>query len=129
MGFVTDVLTALGNHFLMVVIGCVEIIVAVVLLGTLPDRKYKRKSTTKVRDMEGVFLRENAQRKDEVCILMRAEDMLPVYMAGNMENLLGVSMERVQNDVTSLAIHFNDQRAAKCAWKEYQSWNYHITAK
>ena len=123
MGFITNVLTVLGNHFSMVVIGCVEIIVAVVLLGTLADRKYKRKSTTKVRDMEGVFLRENAQRKDEVCILMRAEDKLPVYMAGNMEELLGVSMERVQDDVTSLAICFKDQRATKHAWKEYQSWN------
>ena len=123
MGFITNVLTVLGNHFSMVVIGCVEIIVAVVLLGTLPDRKYKRKSTTKVRDMEGVFLRENAQRKDEVCILMRAEDKLPVYMAGNMEELLGVSMERIQDDVTSLAICFKDQRATKHAWKEYQSWN------
>ena len=123
MGFITNVLTVLGNHFSMVVIGCVEIIVAVVLLGTLPDRKYKRKSTTKVRNMEGVFLRENAQRKDEVCILMRAEDKLPVYMVGNMEELLGVSMERVQDDVTSLAIYFKDQSAAKHAWQEYQSWN------
>ena len=73
--------------------------------------------------MEGVFLRENAQRKDEICILMRAEDKLPVYMVGNMEEMLGVSMERVQDDVTSLAICFKDQRAAKHAWKEYQSWS------
>lgn len=44
MEFLTDALTRLGGYFYFVLIGAIEVIAAIVLIGILPARKKKEKN-------------------------------------------------------------------------------------
>lgn len=44
MEFLTDALTRLGGYFYFILIGAIEVIVAIVLIGILPARKKKEKN-------------------------------------------------------------------------------------
>ena len=46
MEFLTDALTRLGGYFYFILIGAIEVIVAIVLIGILPARKKKEKKQT-----------------------------------------------------------------------------------
>lgn len=47
MEFLTDARTRLGGYFYFILIGAIEVIVAIVLIGILPARKKKEKKTNR----------------------------------------------------------------------------------
>lgn len=123
MAFITDLLAALGEHLPLLLVGCVEILLAVYLIGKLLWGKVQRKSSGKGRGAEAIFLQEWKRQSEEVCILLRRRDRMPVYTAGNLREVLGVTLTRLREDAASLLAGLDDEKERKQRWKTYLDWD------
>ena len=123
MAFITDLLAALGEHLPLLLVGCVEILLAVYLIGKLLWGKVQRKSSGKGRGVEAIFLQEWKRQSEEVCILLRRRDRMPVYTAGNLREVLGVTLTRLREDAASLLAGLDDETERKQRWKTYLDWD------
>lgn len=123
VAFITDLLAALGEHLPLLLVGCVEILLAVYLIGKLLWGKVQRKSSGKGRGAEAVFLQEWKRQSEEVCILLRRRDRMPVYTAGNLREVLGVTLTRLREDAASLLAGLDDETERKQRWKTYLDWD------
>ena len=79
MNEIADLLTILGNYFPLVAIGSVEALAAVFLLAKRGRNKNKQKNSSTLRGGESVFLKEINFRENEVCVVIRQSDRMPVY--------------------------------------------------
>lgn len=123
VAFITDLLAALGEHLPLLLVGCVEILLAVYLIGKLLWGKVQRKSSGQGRGAEAIFLQEWKRQSEEVCILLRRRDRMPVYTAGNLREVLGVTLTRLREDAASLLAGLDDETERKQRWKTYLDWD------
>lgn len=123
VAFITDLLAALGEHLPLLLVGCAEILLAVYLIGKLLWGKVQRKSSGKDRGAEAIFLQEWKRQSEEVCILLRRRDRMPVYTAGNLREVLGVTLTRLREDAASLLAGLDDETERKQRWKTYLDWD------
>ena len=123
VAFITDLLAALGEHLPLLLVGCAEILLAVDLIGKLLWGKVQRKSSGKGRGAEAIFLQEWKRQSEEVCILLRRRDRMPVYTAGNLREVLGVTLTRLREDAASLLAGLDDETERKQRWKTYLDWD------
>lgn len=123
VAFITDLLAALGEHLPLLLVGCVEILLAVYLIGKLLWGKVQRKSSGKGRGAEAIFLQEWKRQSEEVCILLRRRDRMPVYTVGNLREVLGVTLTRLREDAASLLAGLDDETERKQRWKTYLDWD------
>ena len=123
VAFITDLLAALGEHLPLLLVGCVEILLAVYLIGKLLWGKVQRKPSGKDRGAEAIFLQEWKRQSEEVCILLRRRDRMPVYTAGNLREVLGVTLTRLREDAASLLAGLDDETERKQRWKTYLDWD------
>ena len=120
---ITDLLAALGEHLPLLLVGCAEILLAVYLIGKLLWGKVQRKSSGKGRGAEAIFLQEWKRQSEEVCILLRRRDRMPVYTVGNLREVLGVTLTRLREDAASLLAGLDDETERKQRWKTYLDWD------
>lgn len=123
VAFITDLLAALGEHLPLLLVGCAEILLAVYLIGKFLWGKVQRKSSGKGRGAEAIFLQEWKRQSEEVCILLRRRDRMPVYTAGNLREVLGVTLTRLREDAASLLAGLDDETERKQRWKTYLDWD------
>lgn len=123
MGQITELVSMLGSHMEIVVIGCVEIAAAVALISTGIARKFRKEKKPDTRSAEQLFLYEIGRSQDEGYMVVRHKDMMPVYGAGDLEGLLGVSLLQVQDDITSIRSKMKNDAAVKRFWKSYRIWD------
>ncbi|MBU5481090.1 ATP-binding protein [Blautia sp. MSJ-19] len=123
MDAIADLLTTLGNNFSLVVIGSVEVLAGVFLLGSSLKKKVPAKKRQAFYGSEAVFLKQLNVREEEACIVIRCSDLMPVYATENLETLLGVSFEHVQRDVTSLDRNCQGSERSNSIWKQYKAWS------
>ena len=123
MAFITDLLAALGEHLLLLLVGCAEILLAVYLIGKLLWGKVQHKPSGKDRGAEAIFLQEWKRQSEEVCILLRRRDRMPVYTVGNLREVLGVTLTRLREDAASLLAGLDDETERKQRWKTYLDWD------
>lgn len=123
VAFITDLLAALGEHLPLLLVGCAEILLAVYLIGKLLWGKVQRKSSGKGRGAEAIFLQEWKRQSEEVCILLRRRDRMPVYTAGNLREVLGVTITRLREDAASLLAGLDDETERRQRWKTYLDWD------
>lgn len=107
----------------IVVIGCAEIAAAVALASTGIVRKLRKEKKPDTRSAEQLFLYEIGRSRDEGYMVVRHKDMMPVYGAGDLEGLLGVSLLQVQDDIRSIRSKMKNDVAVKRFWKSYRSWD------
>lgn len=105
VAFITDLLAALGEHLPLLLVGCAEILLAVYLIGKFLWGKVQHKPSGKGRGAEAIFLQEWKRQSEEVCILLRRRDRMPVYTVGNL--LAGL----------------DDETERKQRWKTYLDWD------
>lgn len=122
MNNIADLFTVLGEHWPFVVIGCMELIIMVVLLGMSFGRKKEKKEYTNPLSAEQIFLRELDRKEDEMYLLIRRSDKMPVYAEGDIYEILGTTFRRLQQDVTSLDA-MNAMAGKKEFWRAYQNWD------
>lgn len=123
VAFITDLLAALGEHLPLLLVGCAEILLAVYLIGKLLWGKVQHKPSGKGRGAETIFLQEWKRQSEEVCILLRRRDRMPVYTAGNLREVLGVTLTRLREDAASLLAGLDDETERKQRWKTYLDWD------
>ena len=123
VAFITDLLAALGEHLPLLLVGCAEILLAVYLIGKLLWGKVQHKPSGKDRGAEAIFLQEWKRQSEEVCILLRRRDRMPVYTAGNLREVLGVTLTRLREDAASLLAGLDDETERKQRWKAYLDWD------
>ena len=123
VAFITDLLAALGEHLPLLLVGCAEILLAVYLIGKLLWGKVQHKPSGKGRGAEAIFLQEWKRQSEEVCILLRRRDRMPVYTAGNLREVLGVTLTRLREDAASLMAGLDDETERKQRWKTYLDWD------
>ena len=123
VAFITDLLAALGEHLPLLLVGCVEILLAVYLIGKLLWGKVQHKPSGKDRGAEAIFLQEWKRQSEEVCILLRRRDRMPVYTVGNLREVLGVTITRLREDAASLLAGLDDETERKQRWKTYLDWD------
>ena len=120
---ITDLLAALGENLPLLLVGCAEILLAVYLIGKLLWGKVQHKPSGKDRGAEAIFLQEWKRQSEEVCILLRRRDRMPVYTVGNLREVLGVTLTRLREDAASLLAGLDDETERKQRWKTYLDWD------
>ena len=122
---ITDWLEMLGEHFPLVVIGCAEALLAVVLLcAALRNRRQSTdKKRSALRRADEILLYNMDRQSNDVCLVMRQHDLLPICAAGDMQSLLGVTFEQLRQDVMLLADALEDGQKGVSVWKKYRAWD------
>ena len=124
MDHFADFLTLLGQHYVLVLVGCVELIAAVVLVGILPRRQKSRAArAADATGTEQLMMRELSRQEDEVCLAGRRSALLPVKAVGNLEGLLGITLQRLQEDMASLQSHMKHREEGIKFWNAYREWD------
>lgn len=115
----------LGEHFPLVVIGCAEALLAVVLLcaALRKRRQCTEKKRSALRRADEILLYNMDRQSNDVCLIMRQHDLLPICVAGDMQSLLGVTFEQLRQDVMLLADALEDGQKGVSIWKKYRAWD------
>ena len=114
----------LGEHFPLVVIGCAETLLAVVLLcaALRKRRQCTDKKRSALRRADEILLYNMDRQSNDVCRIMRQHDLLPICAADDMQSLLGVTFEQLRQDVMLLADVLEDGQKGVSVWKRYRAW-------
>ena len=123
MTYIERILTALGENFPLIVIGCVEALAAVFLLGRYLKEKTAPKRPVWLGTEAKQFLEELSHREEEVCMLIRTADKMPLYACGALKGLLGMSLQQLQEDITKWTKCLADERKGKKDWETYLAWD------
>lgn len=123
MNMFTKLLETLGNNFWLIIILCFEVILAVWLLCFARGKKKNRAAGPDGHSVQDVLMRDLSKQDDEVCLLMRRSDKMPVYKMGNIESLLGISLARLQEDIASLEPCLHDRKSGRNIWRDYLAWD------
>ena len=120
---ITDLLAVFGGNLPLIAVGCVEGIAAVVLLGTGLQRKRKKEKRSSFGGAERVFLDEIGKEKGEAWLMLRTADKMPVYLTENIEETIGVTLQKLQEEVTCLRNMAMDIREGNHLWSKYLAWD------
>lgn len=123
MNMFTKLLETLGNNFWLIIILCLEVILAVWLLCFARGKKKNRAAEPDGHSVQDVLMRDLSKQDDEVCLLMRRSDKMPVYEMGDIESLLGISLVRLQEDIASLEPCLHDRKSGRNIWRDYLAWD------
>lgn len=120
----TDLLTLLGENIWLVAVACAELVAAAALAAwAMRAPRRERRSLPVPGGAVGQMVKELNRNPDEVRLLIRRKDMLPVYAVGDMEALLGIRLEDLQGDVATLLPQLADPAAGRALWKSYAAWD------
>lgn len=122
---ILDILTMLGEHFAIVVVACVEALIGIVLIGRMVGEKNRKRKGEKGISGAGerTAFESLGNQSEETFLVVRSEDLLPVCAGDNMHDFLGVTFNRLQEDITSLKESIKSSIEANKFWKEYRAWN------
>ena len=124
MSFLTKAFTYLGEHFYLIVFGCAELVLALVLAGLwLRSRRRGVGAGTVQSEHERALRRALDLRRDECCILMRRSELLPACALGDLKALLGVTLEQLQDDVAVLQTVLETPSDGAKFWNSYRAWD------
>lgn len=112
-----------GGNLPLIAVGCVEGVAAVVLLGTGLQRKRKKEKRPSFGGAERVFLDEIGKEEGEAWLMLRTADKMPVYLTENIEETIGVTLQKLQEDVTCLRNMAMDIREGNHLWSKYLAWD------
>lgn len=119
-------ITILGEHMGLVVIGSLELLAALFLLVSFLRKKMGDRNPVDKqnrRKEEKLFLQEMRHYHDGAYILIRRDDRLPLYAEGDPEELLGVSLQQIQEDIPNLFKNLREAGAGERLWQKYTAWD------
>ena len=120
---ITEILTIMGEHLPLVITGCVELLAGVAILGKAAGKQNKERAKGKSSGKEQEILEELGSQKEETILVLNKEDLAPVYAGKNLENITGLTFEKVQSDVTNIWRIIKEPEKGKSCWKEYRKWD------
>lgn len=122
---IVGILTEIGEHFWLVVIACIEVIVALLLIGFAAGRKRQNRGSVRseISGMDREFLEAYNDWRDEASMMLRRSDLLPVYATDGFSELLGYTLKELQADIRHIGSNMADPEQEKYVWKQYQKWD------
>ncbi len=123
MANITDILTIMGEHLPLVLTGCVELLAGVAILGKAAGKGSNRRERGKISGKEQEIFEELGSQKEEAILVLRKDNLTPVYAGGNLENITGLTLEKVQSDVTNIWKIIKEQENGTRCWKKYREWD------
>lgn len=120
---ITEILAMMGQHLPLVVTGCVELLAAVAILGKSVGKQNKEGTKRQTFGREQEIIEELGNRKEEAVLVLKKEDLMPVYAGKNLENVTGLNFKKVQADVTNIWNMIKDPGTGKRYWEEYRRWD------
>ncbi len=124
MKFIIDLMVGLGDHFLLILVGCLEAAVAAVYAGKVLGRNAKlQRRRQREESAETTFLTEFDKKTDECCIVLERKEKLPVYASGNLESLTGLTLRDLQQDLECLGRKSMEPGKSTVYWKKYLAWD------
>ena len=117
------ILTVMGEHLPLVAVGCAEAVAGVILLGKSAVKNKQKKEKGVLKTLEKTALQELGRQKEGSFLILRVEDVMPVYAGENLEKITGITLMKLQEDVTELWKVTRNSAEGKRIWKEYREWN------
>lgn len=121
-GFV-QFLTWIGEHYLPIILGCVVIIAILLIIKKFNQKNNRTKEKFSVTGYDKIALEELKNRTDEVMILIRRADFMPVYQIGNIEGLFDADLYKLQEDVIQIFKNIKDSSQREKVRKRYRNWD------
>ena len=81
------------------------------------------KKRSALRRADEILLYNMDRQSNDVCLIMRQHDLLPICVVGDMQSLLGVTFEQLRQDVMLLADALEDGQKDVSVWKKYRAWD------
>lgn len=125
MSRITDMLSSLGGNIVWIIIGCIELVAAIIMISTLPKRlhlKKRRKATDKSGAVQAI-LDELDKRPNEVCYVTRSSDLMPMLAYGDLIGLMGVTVDQIRTDASCLFKKRFSNEASHRILDTYHNWN------
>lgn len=125
MTFFVHILSLLGQHYILVIIGCIEILLAAFLICKSVKYSIKPPLATPKSVVTGDdrLIQEWIRKKKMVVIVTRVRDRLPLTAYGELKELLGISLEELQQDVMAINHRIADEQIAKQLEKKVGQWD------
>lgn len=120
---ITEILAIMGGHLPIVITGCVELLAGVAILGKIVGKQNKERVKGKSSGKEREILEELGSQKEEAVLVLDKNDLAPVYTGDNLENITGLTFEKVQSDVTNIWNIIKEPEKGKKYWKKYRKWD------
>lgn len=125
---ITQLLTAFGEHFYLVIVICIEALAAVGLISVMLTKNIKNQKaglsdTAPVYGIEKEFIDVMNERRDEVCLVVRAYDIMPVYVSGHFKDMFGMNVDDIRNDMALFNGCFENDGISFDIWKRYVDWD------
>ena len=121
---IASFLAGVGEHWGLFVIAGLELVWGVSLVAAaIYGRQERKEKRARTIGAGRSFLQAWSGRPDEVCIVVRNEDRLPFYAAGDIKRLLGVELEELQADFAKLSKTMEDPKEFQEGWNQYLNWD------
>lgn len=123
MGTFTQILIWMGEHFQLILIGCILMVGLILIVRKTSNKDTKISEKLSVTGYDKMLLEEIDHHTEETMILIRRKDLMPVYQIGNLSKILNVELEDIQEDIMQIFKNIKDDRQQKKMKEAYQKWN------
>lgn len=112
----------LGTYSIPILIGLLEVLIAVWMLGIFLKLNLKEKRKKNLQDAREIYYFEMEQGEQEVHIILRRTDYYPVFCTKNIKNMIGIESYRLKEDIElfNTVVKKNEYRKII---KDYKEWN------
>lgn len=122
MSGIGQIFLKLGAYSGPVLIGLLELLLAVWMLGLFLKLNLKEKRKRNLVDARDIYYSEMEQGEQEVHIILRREDYYPVFCTKNIKKMLGIDSYRLKEDIELLSTLISKNEYRKIV-KMYKEWN------
>ena len=122
MTAIMQMLTFLGDHFYFVLIAFFEISAALALLVWPKCRRTANAGAFLLPEEEQMLLQEIGHDASEAFLLMRRYDSMALGAVGDVQALLGVSLQQLQDDVTAMYRNIKNPELGSRMERSYRAW-------
>ena len=122
MTAIMQMLTFLGDHFYFVLIAFFEILAALALLVWPKYRRTANAGAFLLPEEEQMLLQEIGRDASEAFLLMRRYDSMALGAVGDVQALLGVSLQQLQDDVTAMYRNIKNPELGSRMERSYRAW-------
>lgn len=122
MTAIMQMLTFLGDHFYFVLIAFFEILAALALLVWPKCRRTANAGAFLLPEEEQMLLQEIGRDASEAFLLMRRYDSMALGAVGDVQALLGVSLQQLQDDVTAMYRNIKNPELGSRMERSYRAW-------
>lgn len=120
---ITEILTIMGEHLPLVVTGCVELLAGVAILGKASGKQDKERGKDRNFRKEQEILAELGDQKQEAVLVLKKDDLAPVYAGKSLEMITGLTFQKVQSDVVNIWKIIKEPGKGERCWKKYREWD------